>query len=918
MSSDLVPGDGRSPKPSPKLPRKKTKSKWVSASVKATAFQSKKGGRLPLVDDNDDEEDAQNSEGGDQPESVREASDMTEKKGKSKDKDKDRSKTRSKGKDEGGYKQKASLLSRTARHMMSRYQRKVRYKDGDYDLDLTYITPRIIAMSFPASGVEAIYRNNADDVAAMLKEKHGEAFMIINVAEKSYHSDGLKNQVLDFGWPDHMAPPIDRLLGCIQAMDGWNRSDENNVVAVHCKGGKGRTGVVIASYMLQAKNFVGIHSAEDAMDHFAITRFDSKDPMKYGISGKSQRRYVKYFKDIIEGNFEVYDRQMYLESVTMNCVPDYDNGGCRPLLLIAEFPAGDTQLREIYEWPPDLSNVPSTERPQTEFNQSDLTITIPVNKLIKLGDIVAFCYHKPKSGSSKKKKKFDTMWRVQFHTCSVVGSVAAFSKDTLDDTKISDARFPQHGMVTFNFNLEKSPKAKDKFNLGEGLKLQYARTEEDLLHKHNPALPELRASKIQMSDADRIEVMGMVKEGLLSVDEAVKQVMDKQRPESFIGEAHSESDTDSDDESIASSAVSSSVTPRRATSVDVLMDRDSGSGRSSPSNPFKEDPFSGAQFDVKQAADPFGPSGGETPPTSRKSSHRRTRSALPGSLHNVVNPFEVPSAETDIADRSAIKINEEGVANESQNIHRRRSLDIAISVSDEQGSNPFGSTKPNAVNPFETSKSGAANPFGAGPPKLKTRIRVYNPFDPDPNNVKTTTVRSNPNPFVDSNDRPSRSQSESNPFADDSAFSSRQGSTASIVESNPFANDGDNDGRTAQTTSAPDVVIPEEGVANPFSMDESTHSKSSAETSIAEGDEANPFASTGQTTAKSSGELKTTDNSEANPFSTEVPVDFKPTAEGDDSKVNPFAKDDDSTKANPFAEPSGSDDKPDENPNPFA
>lgn len=39
---------------------------------------------------------------------------------------------------------------------------KNRFKQEGYNLDLTYITPRIVAMSFPASGVESLYRNNID------------------------------------------------------------------------------------------------------------------------------------------------------------------------------------------------------------------------------------------------------------------------------------------------------------------------------------------------------------------------------------------------------------------------------------------------------------------------------------------------------------------------------------------------------------------------------------------------------------------------------------------------------------------------------------------------------------------------------------------------------------------------------------
>ena len=56
-------------------------------------------------------------------------------------------------------------------------------------------------------------------------------------------------QVLDFGWPDHLAPPLERLCSICKSIDSWLNSDPRNVVVVHCKGGKGRTGMVIAGYM---------------------------------------------------------------------------------------------------------------------------------------------------------------------------------------------------------------------------------------------------------------------------------------------------------------------------------------------------------------------------------------------------------------------------------------------------------------------------------------------------------------------------------------------------------------------------------------------------------------------------------------------------------------------------------------------
>lgn len=72
-------------------------------------------------------------------------------------------------------------------------QDKIRYIDNDFNLDLTYITPRVIAMAYPAEGLEAMIRNKITDVSTFFEMKHKDKYKILNCSNRKYNYSHFDN-----------------------------------------------------------------------------------------------------------------------------------------------------------------------------------------------------------------------------------------------------------------------------------------------------------------------------------------------------------------------------------------------------------------------------------------------------------------------------------------------------------------------------------------------------------------------------------------------------------------------------------------------------------------------------------------------------------------------------------------------------
>ncbi|XP_066587703.1 tensin-3 isoform X2 [Prorops nasuta] len=280
-------------------------------------------------------------------------------------------------------------------------------------MELCYVTERIIALWYRED-----VRGVLEHATSLLRAKHANNYMIFNLSAPGRNAEANTREV---GWPQGLAPSLERLCALCKELDSWLKGANNRAVVLHSRGNKERLGVAVSAYM----NYSSICGGRDqALDRFAMRRFlhDKIGPLRV----PSHRRYIEYFSGLLSGSLRISQSPLYLTHLTVLGVPLFEPTGCRAFLKVYE------GLTPVYT--SDLYSVTNAH----EF-------TVNLGGLRLRGDILVKCYHRVYSKQSR-----EVIFSLQFHTCVITENVVSFSRTELD-VACDDPRCPRDSVVTLYF-----------------------------------------------------------------------------------------------------------------------------------------------------------------------------------------------------------------------------------------------------------------------------------------------------------------------------------------------------------------------------------------------------------------------------------------------------------------------------------
>ncbi|CAG4942746.1 unnamed protein product [Parnassius apollo] len=318
-------------------------------------------------------------------------------------------------------------------------QRK-RYTKNGFNLDLAYITDRLIAMGFPAEKLEGVYRNHIDEVYRFLEQMHKDHYKIYNLcSERSYDSSKFHERVERYAFEDHTPPNIELIQPFCEDVHKWLSADPRNVAVVHCKAGKGRTGTMVCCYLLYSGQKA---TADEALKFYGAERtYDEK-----GVTIPSQRRYVEYYAALVRSGLQYSATKLHVRELLLSPPPALNGAQCT-----LEFTA--TQLDPPFK----------TALGSQEVRKAARAVRVAVAHCTPLrGDVRVDVHCKPKM---MRRDKLFHFWFNTFFVAAAVGAVRVppptdspnleTFKLTLNKWQLDDAhKDKQHKLYSPDFKVE--------------------------------------------------------------------------------------------------------------------------------------------------------------------------------------------------------------------------------------------------------------------------------------------------------------------------------------------------------------------------------------------------------------------------------------------------------------------------------
>uniref|UniRef100_A0A671KQT2 Auxilin n=1 Tax=Sinocyclocheilus anshuiensis TaxID=1608454 RepID=A0A671KQT2_9TELE len=308
------------------------------------------------------------------------------------------------------------------------------------ELDIAYITSRIIVMSYTAEAVEMGYRNHTEDIRSFLDSRHADHYTVFNLSQRNYRGAKFSNRVSECNWPSRQAPSLHNLFAVCKNMYNWLKQNPKNVCVITCSDGRAPSGVLVCAMFCFCHLFA---NPVPAMQLLSAKRPGS------GL-WPSHRRYIGYVCSLVSEKPTIpHSKPLVIKSVTMSPVPCFNKqrSGCRPFCDVL---IGETKI---------FSTAQEYER-MREHRVQEGKVLFPVSVSAQ-GDVVISVYHM-RSHALQAKVTNTQIFQIQFHTGFIAPgtTVLKFIKTELDACD-SPEKYPQLFHVLLDIEVESTEKQKD-------------------------------------------------------------------------------------------------------------------------------------------------------------------------------------------------------------------------------------------------------------------------------------------------------------------------------------------------------------------------------------------------------------------------------------------------------------------------